>query len=93
MTGAQRTFQTELAIRLLEEVVLDVIVEAEGSGATPLDPFNIRERSPIAGETQGIEFIHMIGNRLQAQGVIINIADGRNPQWKLADPTSNRSVR
>ena len=53
MDDNQRKWQMDMAVRLMEEVIDDVLAEAHKDGETPLSPWDIHKRSVLLPDPHG----------------------------------------
>ena len=51
MTNDQRNWQMDIAVRLMEEVIADVLAEAHHNGESPLSPWDIHTAAVYYGQT------------------------------------------
>ena len=89
MTNEQRRSHFDMAIRLMEEVVADILDEAHNDGKTPLRPWDVYHMSPLWPESHGSQLVTLVGKRLEAKGLIRNSGSNTQPLWSPnVDPSS-----
>ena len=81
MTNDQRIRQMELVVKLMEEVIGDVLVESHGAGEPALDPWEIHKRIGLLPYPHGSELVEFVGKRMQAKGLARNFGDETSPRW------------
>ena len=85
MTSEQRKWQFDMAIRLMEEVVADILDEAHNDGKTPLRPWDVYHMSPLWLESHGSQLVTLVGKRLESKGLIRNSGSNTQPLWSPAN--------
>ena len=81
MNNEQRKRQLDIRIRLMEEVVADVLIEAHDAGKTPLRPFDIYQLSSLWPESHGSQLVALVRKRMEAKGLIRNAGSNTQPLW------------
>lgn len=95
MTNEQRKWQLDMAVRLMEEVIGDLLDEAHQNGQTPLGPRDIYRISPLWPESHGSQLVSLVGKRMEVKGLIRNTGSSTQPLWSPVNvdpnPTSGRT--
>lgn len=85
MNKDQRTWQMDIAVKLMEEAVGDVLAEAHNDGETPLSPWDIHRRGVLWPDPHGSQVVSLVGKRMQTKGLIRNSGSETSPRWSPAN--------